>query len=118
MNTLVKFLNLLEERREENYGILLDNGNIICLCCGGEFEPEDYEIIERDIPWNSMGCVDVAIEVSGGMVQNVYSNGAASVEVYDLDVSDFPDESEVKEADRKEAELHAIVNSPGWERIW
>lgn len=47
----VLFIDLLEDEKEENkprhYGLLLADGNIICLCCGGIVEPEDYKIIER-----------------------------------------------------------------------
>lgn len=60
----------------------------------------------------------VAVEVKGGLVQNVYANADVSVEVYDLDVSDFPDEGEQKEADDKEAELEDLVKSPGWRNVW
>lgn len=50
MNTdavsLVLFNDTLEDEPENHYGILFDNGFILCLCCGGYLEPEDYEIIE------------------------------------------------------------------------
>lgn len=32
---------------ETFYGLLLADGNIICLDCGGIVEPEDYIIVER-----------------------------------------------------------------------
>lgn len=32
-------------------GILLDSGEVICLCCGSIFEPEDYDIIDRREDW-------------------------------------------------------------------
>lgn len=60
----------------------------------------------------------VAVEVKGGLVQNVYADADVSVEVYDLDVSDFPDDGEHDEADNKEAELEELVKSPGWRNIW
>lgn len=41
-----------------------------------------------------------------------------SVEVYDLDVSDFPDDGEQDEADKKEVELEELVKSPGWRNVW
>ena len=44
---LVLFTDLLEEEAENHYGILFENGIIMCLCCGGYIEPEDYEIIEE-----------------------------------------------------------------------
>lgn len=43
---LVRFKDNLERHPEEHFGILFDNGFILCLCCKGYLEPEDYEIIE------------------------------------------------------------------------
>lgn len=51
---LVKFKNLLEEECEDTkFGILLEDNTVLCLCCGGTFEEEDYKIIEKYIgyPW-------------------------------------------------------------------
>lgn len=62
--------------------------------------------------------VRVAIRVKGGLVQTVYSNSDVDVDVYDLDVSDFPDEGEAEEADRKEKELDALCNNSGWRAVW
>ena len=45
--SLVRFKDLLEENSEEHFGILFDNGFILCFCCGGYIEPEDYEILEN-----------------------------------------------------------------------
>ena len=42
-------------------GILLNNGNIICGCCGGLFEPEDVEIIREYENW-----IDLSEEIKGG----------------------------------------------------
>lgn len=44
--SLVKFRDTLEENADEHFGILFDNGFILCLCCGGVVEPEDYVILE------------------------------------------------------------------------
>lgn len=44
---LVKFKDTLEDHAYEHFGILFENGFILCLCCGGYVEPEDYEIIEK-----------------------------------------------------------------------
>lgn len=63
-------------------------------------------------------AVELAVEVKGGMVQNIYANTDVSADVYDLDVSDFPDEGEQDEADRKEAELNERVKAPGWRNVW
>lgn len=61
---------------------------------------------------------EVAVRVKGGMVQSVYANADVNVEVYDLDVSDFPDEGEEDKAAEKEAELEKLVASPGWRAVW
>lgn len=63
-------------------------------------------------------AVELAVEVKGGMVQNIYANTDVSADVYDLDVSDFPDEGEQDEADKKEAELNERVKAPGWRNVW
>ena len=60
----------------------------------------------------------VAVRVKGGLVQSVYANTDMNVEVYDLDVSNFPDEGEEDEADKREAELEKLVVSPGWRDVW
>lgn len=44
--SLVKFKDTLEDNATEHFGILFDNGFILCFCCGGCVEPDDYEIIE------------------------------------------------------------------------
>ena len=41
-------------------GILLDDGNIICGCCGSLFEPEDVEIIKEYESW-----IDLSEEIKG-----------------------------------------------------
>ena len=41
-------------------GILLDDGNIICGCCGSLFEPEDVEIIREYENW-----IDLSEEIKG-----------------------------------------------------
>lgn len=61
---------------------------------------------------------EVAICVKGGLVSSVYANANMDVDVYDLDVSDFPDEGEQEAADQKEAELDELVRSPGWRAVW
>ena len=43
--SLVRFRDTLEENPTDHFGILFDNGFILCLCCGGYVEPEDYEIL-------------------------------------------------------------------------
>ena len=41
-------------------GILLDDGNIVCGCCGSLFEPGDVEIIREYAYW-----VDLSEEIKG-----------------------------------------------------
>lgn len=89
-----------------------------CECCGDTAvirdgdDVENWRIEEHDLP------VELAVEVKGGLVQNVYANADVSVDVYDLDVSDFPDEGEQEEVDNKETELEELVKSPGWRNVW
>ena len=45
--SLVVFRDTLEEHSDPHFGILFDNGFILCFCCGGYVEPEDYEIVEN-----------------------------------------------------------------------
>lgn len=75
-------------------------------------EYENWAIEEKTLN------VRVAIRVKGGLVQTVYSNSDVDVDVYDLDVSDFPDEGEAEEADRKEKELDALCSNSGWRAVW
>lgn len=62
--------------------------------------------------------VELAIAVKGGLVQTVYANTNVSPDVYDLDVSDFPDEGEQEAADAKEKELEQLTERPGWRVVW
>lgn len=39
--------NLTEEEHQEHYGILLDDGSVQCLHCGGILEEGDYIIIKN-----------------------------------------------------------------------
>ena len=45
--SLVRFRDTLEDQSDELFGIIFDNGYVLCLCCGGCLEPDDYEIIEN-----------------------------------------------------------------------
>ena len=62
--------------------------------------------------------VKVAVEVSSGLVQNIYSNAGIDAEVYDLDVSGYAEKEELEEADKRAKELNEIVNSPEWGCVW
>lgn len=63
--------------------------------------------------------INVAIRVGGGMVQSVYSDAPEiSVDVFDLDTSDYSDADELAEADKIKNELEAQISQPGWEPVW
>lgn len=62
--------------------------------------------------------VQVAVEVSGGLVTKVYANAGVHIDVYDLDVSDFPDEGEQAAADERQKELEHLINGPDWRAVW
>lgn len=49
MSELVYFRYTIEEDNDqrEQYGILLDDENILCLCCGSIVEKDEYEIIQE-----------------------------------------------------------------------
>lgn len=73
---------------------------------------QSWKITEYDLD------VHIAVEVCGGMVSRVYSNADVSADVYDLDVSDFPDDGEQAEADRKKSELEQLIKIDGWKPVW
>lgn len=62
--------------------------------------------------------VQAAVEVSGGLVTKVYANAGVHIGVYDLDVSDFPDEGEQAAADERQKELEHLVKDPDWRAVW
>ena len=62
--------------------------------------------------------LSVAVEVKGGLVQAAYANGDISVDVYDLDVSDFPDVGEQEAADLRELDLKKLVSNSEWHTVY
>ena len=46
IKNLVFFVDNLEKDSIPHFGLLTADNNIICLCCGGIVEPEDYTILE------------------------------------------------------------------------
>ena len=62
--------------------------------------------------------VEIAVEVEGGLVRNIYANADVSPDVYDLDVSAYPDEGEQEAADAKENVLKTRVSQHGWRSVW
>ena len=73
---------------------------------------ERWRIEEHDLQ------VDVAVEVKQGLVQAIYANTDIFPEVFDLDVSDFAEDSEVAEADMKAAELEKLKQQPRWRAVY
>lgn len=49
---LVLFRDLLEDDSDPQYGVVLADDTILCLCCYGILEQEDYEILEDNIECN------------------------------------------------------------------
>lgn len=75
-------------------------------------EVESWRIEEQELD------VQVAVRVEGGLVEEVCANADVDVEVYDLDMSDFPDKEEQDEVDSKKADLESLVKTPGWRSVW
>lgn len=73
---------------------------------------EHWKIEECKIP------AKIAILVHNGMVKDVIGNAGVSVEVYDIDVSEFPDPGEAEEADQKAREFEALRKNPDWFDVW
>lgn len=71
-----------------------------------------WKITEHDLD------VQVAVKVYGGQVQQVIANAGVDAKVYDLDVSDFPDEGEQEEADERAVEYEKLQNTAGWSQVW
>lgn len=64
MAEMVKFKECFDGEEHVNYGFLLDDGKILCGCCGAilEAEPEEehtIEVLER-LPW-----IDITEAISG-----------------------------------------------------
>jgi len=78
---------------------------------------DDSDIEHWRIEEQKVG-VEMAIRVKGGLVEVVYANADVYPDVYDLDVSDYPDDGEVEDADSKEAELEELIKQPGWRSVW
>ena len=73
---------------------------------------ERWRIEEQDL------AVGVAVKVRGGLVQSVIANADVDLDVYDLDVSDFPDEGEEDEADERRRVFEELASRPDWRSVW
>lgn len=101
-----------------------------CKICGCSFDEENFEgvVVNEGIDNEYHVCCDcVPSECNNGHIISCEACGSyfsadklhdEDVDVYDLDVSDFPDEGEQEAADQKEAELDELVKSPGWRAVW
>lgn len=103
-------INDLTEPSEDFHWTCDENQAEISDDCKCEYE--QWQIQEKELD------VKAAVEVRGGLVQSVIANAGIDVDVYDLDVSDFPDDGEVDEADRKWREFTELSNRPDWGSVW
>ena len=103
-------INDLTEPSEDFHWTCDENQAEISDDCKCEYE--QWQIQEKELD------VKAAVEVRGGLVQSVIANAGIDVDVYDLDVSDFPDDGEVDEADRKGREFTELSNRPNWGSVW
>lgn len=62
--------------------------------------------------------IQVAVEVQGGLVQNIYANTDIDAQVYDLDLTDIQEEGGLTERELRQAALAEVTSAPGWRRVW
>lgn len=60
----------------------------------------------------------IIIEISGGLISNVYADGAADIEIFDLDPPIAPDPDEIAETAARAAEFKKIIANPKFKKIW
>lgn len=89
---LVLFKDTLEENAEPQYGLLEDRDepSVVCLCCGGEVEFGDYEIIER-LPWQDLSTAIKQSEENKYVVcmDEYYVRDAQMLDTADLSDAEF-----------------------------
>lgn len=84
---------------------------------------------KRNFIWNGKVCeawsiedqeldIKVAVKAHGGMVQSAIANVDVDLDVYDLDISDFPDAGEVDEADERRRLFEELASRPDWRSVW
>lgn len=64
MNYLVRFISLIDDEEDINYGILLEDKTVLCLDCLGIFKENDYTIIEKydELPLNISDILKMELE--------------------------------------------------------
>ena len=98
-----------ETNQTEEYNAYCHDGEALVR---DDTDIENWRIEEHELQ------VELAVEVKGGLVQAIYANADIFPEVFDLDVSDFVEDSEVEEADIKAAELEKLKQQPGWRAVY
>ncbi len=121
----VKFKDLTDDPQKEHLGILLENGDVVCACCGGIQEADDrgetWEIVAENDEWQEMGITsekpataDKTIRVflwDGliDMVQSSEEKDHTSVEIYNCDPDH--DDKEKYEEIIKDPNMHDLCYS-------
>lgn len=51
----VKYNDLFEPDNNDHphYGVVMPDGTLMCMCCGGTFEKDEYQVVEQ-IAWDSV----------------------------------------------------------------
>ena len=51
----VKYNDLIEPDNNDHphYGVVMPDGTLMCMCCGGTFEKDEYQVVEQ-IAWDSV----------------------------------------------------------------
>lgn len=62
--------------------------------------------------------VRVAVKVEGGRVRQAIANAGVIMDVYDVDTSMYPDDTELEESERLEREYGDLRLEDGWREIW
>ena len=60
----------------------------------------------------------IIVRVEGGLVQAVYADGEVEVEVVDLDISDYPDDGEQDEVNKRREDMEQTIKQTGWRCVW
>ncbi len=98
-----------ETNQTEEYNAYCHDGEALVR---DDTDIENWRIEEHELQ------VELAVEVKGGLVQAIYANTDIFQKVFDLDVSDFAEDSEVAEADIKAAKLEKLKQQPGWRAVY